>query len=170
MREQEWSITQQSASDGSRRKRASLGLVIVCLAIAVLFWCIVWLIPETQLARSGVTAQGTVTDVNSGGCGRHGSGEPITVQFTDQAGQVDTSTFSQCDFGTSVNLGESITIVYLPDNPAVIAPRDALPGTYEVHAIIIGAISLVDLVLFSIWIVRRIKKQRQARSASLLTQ
>lgn len=170
MREQELYIAQQrSASDGSRRKRGSLGSLIICLAIVSLFWCIVWLIPETQLARSGVTAQGTVTDVNSGGCGRHGSGEPITVQFTDQAGQLHTSTFSQCDFGTSVNLGESITIVYLPDNPSMIAPRDALPSTYQLHAIIIGAIGFVDLVLFSIWIVRRIKKQRRARSASLLT-
>jgi hypothetical protein len=163
-----------SSSDGSRRNRTFLFLIIFLTILLLLG--VAFSLPITQLMSSGIAVQGKIVNVGSDHCDGYGwFGEPISVQFTDQAGQVDTSTFSQCDYGTSYeNPGESITIVYDPHDPLNIAPRDELAGTYLKHTLIIVAIGLFELALLlgllSEWMVRRIRKRRRTRSMSDPTQ
>ncbi len=144
----------------------SLGYWIILLAIMGVFYGVIRLVPDTQLARSGIAVQGKIVDRRAGTCGgRHGT-EPISVQFTDQTGLVDTSTFDQCDYqGLNATPGESITIVYHPDNPTVIAPRDELPSRYQGDVNLIVLIVIIELLLLGVWLVRLIGKRRRAYAA-----
>jgi len=145
------------------RKGLSLGcwLILVLISLGV-FACLTLLVglPEISLLwRHGVTTQGVITDESFGGCGRHGSGDFISVQFTDQTGQVHTSSFDNCSYSfPNPSYGGSITIVYSPDNPTVIAPS----GRFPIDAFFIVSMTilmgLLTLILLPRWIRKRARK------------
>lgn len=155
----------------TRRNRLTLGGLVFLFAMGGIILVIAWgIVPKTQLMISGIVEQGSIVTVDQSGCGKSGIGEPASVQFADQSGQFDTSTFSQCFYGSSYNPGDSITIVYLPGDPSVVAPRDELPLAYWIHAGQIILLGVIELPLLSVWLVLLVLRiGRHRRSASPLT-
>lgn len=120
------------------------------------------LIENTGLLRQGVAAQGVVVGEQSISCGKSGTRNTVSVQFTDRTGQTYTSIFSQCEYDIDASPGESITILYLPNDPGVIAPYDGVIFNvkfYLLGTILFGLIALLLLFLLFLWIRERIRKR-----------
>ena len=147
-----------------RRKQHQQGtlggwLIIVLILLGV---SSIELLLRTSLLWHGVTTQGVITDVGTFSCGDQGTlpGEAFSVRFTDRTGQVHTSTFQSCDWGSpndyaapsNTSPGSSITIVYLPDDPTTIAPSNGLNTTIQFHLFFVVSFSLIALVLLPLWI------------------
>ena len=91
--------------------------------------------------------------------GKGGDRQEFSVRFTDRAGQVLTSTISQCDYsGFNASHGDSVAIVFLPDDPTVIAPPDQLINLDKDLLILIILSGLITLILLPLWIRKRIRK------------
>src|SRR5215472_14567761 len=126
---------------------------------------------DTSLLWQGVTAQGVIVGEQSANC-EEGSGNEKTfsVQFTDNTGQINTSPISQCDYGGfNASLEDSVTIVYLPDNPNTIAPPDGLLATVQGDLFMAILLGLGTLILLAFWIRERILMaalQRQWKQAA----
>ena len=111
---------------------------------------------QSNLLWHGVAAQGVVTDVETVSCGRSGTGQVFSIQFTDRAGQAHTSTISRCDYANfNASLGDSVAIVYLPNDPTVIAPPGEPILNTRVFLILTILLILTELVLLGVWIRRR---------------
>jgi len=161
----------KGAQDKNKTRRSAedipLGLTmpILILALAGIVFGMV-LMRDTQLLRSGVEVQGIIVDKQSDSCGRGGRGQVFSVQFTDRTGQTYTSTFDGCTYsGFDASIEDPVTIVYLPDNPTLIAPRDELPIRYQ-WDLILTVLSFTLLIVFglllSLRLRRLIRKQRRA--------
>ncbi|HEY6540385.1 MAG TPA: DUF3592 domain-containing protein [Ktedonobacteraceae bacterium] len=126
-------------------------LFIVFVAIFLVFLTdLIVVVRNSQFSQSGVTAQGIVVGVSGPGSGGkcHLS---YAVQFTDRAGHVHTATISPCDLSApSLSVGESITILYLPDNPTAILVATQLngPGVQITTGFVIG-LGCFDLILLA---------------------
>lgn len=148
------------------RRRFTLGGCLLggCLLI-VLFFLIIGvaaLLSSTNLLSHGVTTQGVITNQGTVGCGRSGTKLEFWVQFTDQTGQVHTSTISQCDYsGFNASPGDSVAIVYLPDDPTTIAPPDGLMGNVQVGLGTTIFLGIITLILLPLWIRKRILQSSQ---------
>src|SRR5690349_2344489 len=106
-----------------RRIYLNLGVCLLLALIPLVFFG-VKLLPDTSLLRQGITTQGVIVSKQPIGCGRK-IGCIFSVRFTDQAGQAHTSTISQYNFaGFTASPGDSVTIVYLPNDPGTISPTD----------------------------------------------
>ena len=119
------------------------------------------LLSNTSLLWNGVTTQGVITDMATVNCGGRsgGMGQEFSVRFTDQAGKVHTSTISQCGYsGFNASPGDSVAIVYLPDDPTVIAPPDGLISKVWEYLIVTILCGLLTLILLPLWIRKRIPK------------
>jgi Protein of unknown function (DUF3592) len=136
------------------------------LAVLVgLFILLAW--SHIRLLQSGAPVQGTIVDAQSIGCGKF-RGVNYAVQFTDRAGQIHTATFDTCQFSAPSNMsrGDSITIVYLPDNPTMIAPRDGVGGGPLLlpvgAAICLGCPTLLGLTIWIAVLGAWIRRKRAA--------
>ena len=143
-----------------RPKQPTLGgwLLLALLGLGIFA---TYLILDTSLFWRGVTTQGVITDVATVNCMRRsgGMGQEFSVQFTDRAGQVHTSTISQCDYsGFNASAGNSVVIVYLPDDPTMIAPPDGLLTHVQFDLIVTILCGLITLILLPLWIRKRIRK------------
>jgi hypothetical protein len=86
-------------------------------------------------------------------------GQEFSVRFTDQTGRVHTSTIKQCVFSSfTASVGDSVAIVYLPDDPTVITQPYGLIS--NVWGELSGTIlcGFITLILLSLWIRKRIPK------------
>jgi hypothetical protein len=152
-----------------RSKRLSLGgwllLVLLILGISA-----IRLLSDTNLLWHGVVTQGVIVNEQAISCWRSGTKNIFSIQFTDLTGQVSTSTISQCDYsGFHASSGDSITIVYLPDDPTTIAPPDGLHANVQGNLIATILCGLITLILLPLWIRKRIRKaslQRQEEQAA----
>jgi uncharacterized protein DUF3592 len=155
--------------DMFRRKRLTLdgGLLFVLLILGI---SAIELLVSTSLLWHGVAAQGVITGVVTVRCPRSSERQLFSVQFTDRTGQGYTSTISQCDYEAfNVSPGDSVAIVYLPDNPTIIAPPDGLMVNARLNLYATILLGLITLLLLPFWIRKRIRKaslQRQEEQAA----
>jgi len=122
----------------------------------------------TNLLWQGVAAQGVITNSETVECGStrsHYQGLIYSVRFTDQTGQAHTDTISQCDenyIGFNGSPGDSVAIVYLPDDPTTVAPHAFLGRImynstfYLVCTIVFG---LITLILLRLWIRKQLRER-----------
>lgn len=151
------STLQKRSSSGYLRR--AISLFFGCLLFLGFLFAILVIVEGIVLAReyahfpqNGIQTQTTVVDVQSN-CGKHYSWHTYTVQFTDQAGHVQTGNLS-CE-SIALSRGNAITIVYSPDDPTLIALPDEvrnLPG-YSTGAVIVEAlIALALLISCIVWV------------------
>lgn len=139
--------------------RLAISLFFSCLlflgflfAVAVFVEGIVLAGQYAHFPQNRVRTQATVVDVQSN-CGKHYSWHTYTVQFTDQAGHVQTGSLS-CE-SITLSRGNTITIFYAPFDPTlVILPDEGgiIPGAGVVAAVIEGLIALGLLVGCIFWV------------------
>jgi hypothetical protein len=143
------------------RTRITLGGWLL-LVFLLLGYCAVALLSSTFLLWHGVPTQGVIFNVQTFGCGsRSGSGSKklFTVQFTDRSGQAHSSTIDQCTYSNfNASPGDTVTIVYLPNDPITIAPPGELLANAQFE--LIGTIlsGLITLILLPLWIRKRMLK------------
>ena len=167
---EQWHTTTDKEKPEMPREQGPWGglLLVVLLAFGIYA---VKLSADTSLLWQGVAAQGVIVGEQSANC-VEGSGNENTfsVQFTDHTGQVNTSPISQCDYsGFNASPGDSVTIVYLPDNPDTIAPPDGLLATVQGEQFMAILLGLSTLILLPLWIRERIRMaalQRQWKQAA----
>ena len=126
-----------------------LGFLLVA---AVFVEGIVLAVQYAHFPQNGVQTPATVVEVQAN-CGKHYTERTYTVQFTDQAGHLQTGNLS-CE-AITLSSGSAITIVYLPANPTVIAlPGEAgvVPGAGVIASIIEGLLALGLLVGTIFWV------------------
>ena len=154
------STTQKRSSVGCLRLSISLfsGCLLFLGFLFATFVFVVTLVVAVQsvlLPQRGIQTQATVVAVGSTTCGKnHSAGIIYTVQFTDQAGHLQTGTLS-CESLPTLSRGDSITIVYSPDNPTLIAlPNEVgfLPFAGVGVAILFGLIELALLLCCIFWV------------------
>ncbi len=147
-----------------RRKPLTLGgwLVLVLVLFCVSLY---GLLSRTNLLWHGVTTRGVIVAEQGITCGRsHTKQQNFSVQFTDQAGQTRVGTISQCDYDLNASPGDSVAIVYLPNDPTEIAPPDSLIANVQGNLIFTILSGLITLILLPLWIRKRIpKSSRQDR-------
>jgi hypothetical protein len=134
-------------------------LSIIDLVFLVLFLTILFFSRPTQLLWHGVPAQGTIIGAQATNCSKT-FGVEYAVRFTDRVGQAYTATFRSCDYGSPANLspGDAIAILYLPDNPTVIAPPAPLPSQIQFGVDGIIFFSFCQLLILGIWIGSRLRR------------
>ena len=154
------STTQKRSSVGCLRLSISLfsGCLLFSGFLFATFVFVVTLVIAVQtvlLPQRGIQTQGTIVAVGSTTCGKnHSEGIIYTVQFTDQAGHIQTGTLS-CESVPTLSRGNSITIVYSPDNPTLIAlPNEVgfLPVAGVGVAILFGLVELALLLCCIFWV------------------
>ncbi len=146
------------------QKQSSFAPFIVLTIIDLLF--IVLFIVGTILTSDALqpwnATQGTIVGVQVIQC-KGTQGAEYAVRFTDRAGQVHTATYQACGyFGVPTNLspGDSISIIYLPDNPTVIAAPTEPSGNFQFG--VCGAIffGFCQLLILGFWIRAWIRRKR----------
>jgi hypothetical protein len=144
--------------DVYRRLPRTLGYwLAIILVVQGIF--AVKLVLDTLLLWHGVAAQGVIVDERSTSCTRAITGHIFSVWFYDQAGREHHGTISQCDYlGFNVSPGDRVTLVYLPDNPTMIAPPDELSSTIQSNLDVTILLSLITLILLIFWIRKRIRR------------
>ena len=141
-----------------RSKQLPLGGWLIVLLIVLGFYTL-RMLSSTSLLWLGVTTKGVITSVATQSCGRSGTLLVYSVQFTDQTGQTQTSTISQCDYsGFTASPGDSVTIVYLPDDPTQIAPPNGLLANVQLDVFMYVLLGLITLILLLLWIRKRNRK------------
>ncbi len=141
-----------------RRKQLTLGGWLIVVLIALGYFAL-GMLSSTSLLWHGVTTKGVITSVGTGSCGRSSTGPVYSVQFTDQTGQTQTSTISQCTYNDfTASPGDSVTIVYLPDYPTQIAPPNGLLANVQLDVFMSILLGLITLILLPLWISKRIRK------------
>lgn len=146
-----------------RRKTLPVGAGLL-LCFLIFGVALLATLSSTNLLRNGVPAQGVVTGITLGSCGKSGSRPVFSVQFTDRAGQEHTSVITQCvyrDFDASV--GDSVALVYLPDDPTQIAPPDSLLRNVKLGIIVTVFAGIITLILLILWVRKRIRKSRERK-------
>ena len=146
-----------------KRGKIPLGL---CLFFSLLFFGIflIGTFLDTNFLRTGVPAQGVVTNSISMKCGKSGLKPDFSVQFNDRAGQQHSGIISKCvypDFDAAV--GDTVAIVYLPDDPTQIAPPDGLLKNVKLAIILTILSGILTLTLLYLWIGKRIRKSRELK-------
>ena len=141
-----------------RRLPRTLGFWL-SITLCLLGLYAVKLVLNTLLLWHGVAAQAFIVDERSTSCTRAITGQIFSVWFYDQAGREHHGTISQCDYiGFNVSPGDQVTIVYLPDNPTMIAPPDELSSTIQSNLDVTILLSLITLILLIFWIRKRIRR------------
>lgn len=141
-----------------RRKQLTLGgwLLIVFLILGIFAYR---LLSSTNLLWHGVATKGIIVTEQPISCGKSGMRNIFSIQFTTQTGQAHTSSISQCDFADfNASPGDSVSIVYLPDDPTTIAPPDGLLTSVRGDLIATILSGLLTLILLPFWIRKRIRK------------
>jgi Protein of unknown function (DUF3592) len=128
------------------------------------------LLSSTSLLWHGVTTHGVITSVGTESCGKSSTGPVYSVQFTDQTGLTQSSTISQCTYSDfTASPGDSVSIVYLPDDPTQIAPPNGLLAHVQLDVFMSIFLGLITLILLPLWIRKRIRNdslQRQEERAA----
>ena len=105
---------------------------------------------DVLLMRNGVTTPSRIVDhtvVTCGGRIPH-EGDSYSVLFTDTGGQNHIVPIGSCDSRfKNVSVGDSITILYLSYNPAVIVPKEELASDFGFYA------SATTIIMIFIWLV-----------------
>lgn len=123
--------------------------IILVLVIAIGCGCIA-LAYDGYWMRFGITTQGTIVSATAHSChrgrGSAGSSYSYGVQFTDTTGLVQVHVLDGCgSFIGDVSVGNSITIIYLPSDPARIKLKEDLILSFAFIACM-AAILIVMLV------------------------
>ncbi len=151
-----------------RRKQLPLGGWLL-LVLFLLSGFVRNMLSSTSLLWHGATTHGVITSVGTESCGRS-TGPVYSVQFTDQTGQTQTSTISQCDYSYfTASPGDSVTIVYLPDDPTKIGLPNGLLPHVQLDVYMSILLGLITLILLPLWLRKRIRKvslQRQEEQAA----
>jgi flagellar biosynthesis/type III secretory pathway M-ring protein FliF/YscJ len=128
------------------------------LVLSFLGFSAIGLQSSTNLLWHGIAAQGVITNSEAIKCGKYETGNAFSVQFTDQTGQAHTSTISQCTYNDfTASPGDSVTIVYLPNDPTQIAPSNGLPAHIQFDGFMSILLGLITLILLPLWIRKRIR-------------
>jgi len=151
----------------SRRKsrKVPLGGWLI-LAAFVLLFSMLQLVSNSNLLSHGVTTQAVVLSEGTDFCGRASSSQLATggvasfsVQFSDQSGHEHSGNISQCEYSDfNASVGESVTIVYDPNDPGTFAPLNSLKASTPLWPIFTTIIGLLTLVLLLFWIRKRTRK------------
>ena len=127
------------------------------LGVALIGW-----ISAANTSSNGITTQGTVLSEQSISCGKSGIKNSFSVQFTDQTGQTQTSTISQCDYADfNASIGDSVTIIYPPNDPTTIATPDEVHNNVNTNRFFTIISIPVVLILLTLWIRKRIRTLKQ---------
>lgn len=135
-----------------RPKRITLG---GSLFAAVLFFGVFLFLSlhGLYLLWDGVTTQGVI--IGEVSCSRSKNGTEYfnyIVEFTDQTGQVNSSTIGECSYPPFFYPpGDSVTMVYAPVDPAINAPLDVLMDYLHVYLFADWFFGLISLILFLFW-------------------
>jgi hypothetical protein len=124
------------------------------------------LVSNSYLLQHGVTTQAVVLSEGTDFCGRPSSSQLATggdksfsVQFTDRSGHEHIGTISQCEHSDfNATTGESVTIVYDPNDHTMLEPLSSLKAGTTIWPIYIIVFSLITLILLFFWIRKRIRK------------
>ena len=132
------------------RKQLPLGCSLF-VAVVVFGMFLFLSLLNLYLFWDGVITQGAI--VGEEICSSKGYTKySFTVEFTDQTGQVNFGTISQCLYPSFyASPGNSVTIVYAPIDPAIIAPLDSLIGTTLFLLFVALLFGLISLILFLSW-------------------
>jgi Protein of unknown function (DUF3592) len=153
---------------GRKQLTLSGGLLLFLFALGIFA---IQLLSDTSLLWHGVTTQGVIVDEQATSCWKRGTKNILSVAFTDQTGLVHTRTISQCDYeGFNASPGDSVTIVYLPNDPTVFAPPDGLLDHIQVDLILTILLGLITLFLLPLWIREQIRKASLSRQEKLEAQ
>jgi hypothetical protein len=152
-----------------KSRRVPLGGWLI-LAAFILLLFILEQASNTNLLSHGITSQGVILSEGTDFCGRPSSSqlatggvESFSVRFSDQSGHEHTGNISQCKYsGFNATSGESVTIVYDPNDPTTFAPLNSLKAGAPLVPIFIILSGLITLVLLFFWI-----RKRRMRKASL---
>lgn len=133
-------------------------LLFCCFIVATLFFIIslVVAVEAIRLPNGETQTQATIINVEAVTCGKYNNtpGDTYTVQFTDQSGHIQTGTLS-CEPVSTLSPGSSITIVYNPNSPGLIARPDeagAFPIAGVAVAFLFALIDLAMLLCLIFWI------------------
>jgi high-affinity Fe2+/Pb2+ permease len=144
-----------------KSRRVPLGGWLI-LAAFILLLCILEQASNTNLLSNGITTQGVILSEGTDFCGHSssqlatGGVESFSVQFSDQSGHEHTGIISQCEYsGFNATTGESVTIVYDPNDPTTFAPLNSLKAGAPLVPIFIILSGLITLVLLFFWIRKR---------------
>ncbi len=111
---------------------------------------------------NGVRTQGVIVNTHVVDCGK-GKSDAVSVRFTDRGGQVHTGIEGGCPQPLHGSPGDSVTIVYDPNNPSKIASPD--DAQYFVPWTILSG--LIALLLLPFWIRKRMRKPKHLEAWSL---
>jgi len=113
------------------------------------------LVSNSYLLQHGVTTQGVILSEGRDVCQQLGD-KSFSVQFTDQSGHEHIGTISQCEHGDfNATIGESVTIVYDPNDPTTLEPLNSLKAGTTIWPIYIIVVGLIMLILLFFWIRKR---------------
>lgn len=154
------STAQKQTSVGCFRLSISLlfSFLLFCGLLFATFVFIVSLVVAVEAIRlpTGDTqTQATIVNVESVTCGKPSKpAYTYTVQFTDQAGHVQTGTLS-CEPVSTLSRGSPITIVYNPNTPDLISTPGEVGGfpfAGVVVALLFALVELAMLLCFILWV------------------
>lgn len=136
----------------TNRKRAE-GITVITLLLTVTFCPICWLIltlpnfmRDLHLMNSSIVTRGTVLSIHL-----HDCGSDYDVQFIDNKGQTRVENISQCNSRIGdLSVGESISLLYAPDDPTVIAPQDGFTSLFQLDQIeVVGGVVIFTGVILA---------------------
>jgi hypothetical protein len=121
---------------------------LLCLA-AVLLLLLLYYLPDLtrdlQLMRSSTVTRGTVVSTGRCGGGEGGTSRTYDVQFVDNEGQTQVENISSCDsYIGDLSVGDSIPILYAPDDPTVIAAQDRFAEQFQFdQSVVVGTVVFI---------------------------
>ncbi len=145
-----------NASKTTRKwMNATTVMLLIFIAVDVFFipFLMQGLMQELHLMRSGIVTRGTVVRIESVNCGGGDGGDEIGstcpayyVRFTDNKGRTWVENIC-CDsfYFDEWSVGDSITILYAPDDPTVIAVQDRFADKVQEDedlAVFVGVITI----------------------------
>ncbi len=147
-----------NASERNQKRIRKTRAIIVLLLLSMIF-PIIWLIltlpnflRDLHLRNSGIVATGTVVSIYSIGCGSDSDSGDFSydVQFIDNHGQTWVYNISQCNnIIGDLSVGDTIALLYAPDDPTVIAVQDRFTSQFQLDQIeaVGGVVIFIGMIL-----------------------
>lgn len=131
---------------------------------AMLVITVILLLWSTNLLWRGVTTKGLIVNKQPISCNikSYADWYTFSVRFTDQSGQIQTGSISQCEYPDfDAAPGDSVSIVYLPGDSTTFVPADALLPNVLIYLVLTILSGLITLILLPLWIRKRIREASQ---------
>ncbi len=129
-----------NASKTTRKwMKATTYFLLISIAVGVfsILFSLLGFMRDVHLMRSGIVTRGTVVRIESVNCGTSGDSISSTcpayyVRFTDNKGQTWVENMCCGSFYFDEwSVGDSITILYAPDDPTVIVVQDMFADQFQ---------------------------------------